>query len=196
GLTGNIASGKSAVADVWRTMGAVIVDADELSRRAVEPGTPALAEIRQRFGAGVLQGTGELDRAVLREVVFSDEAKRRDLEKIVHPEVERLRLEAEREAAARGVRIVVHMIPLLFETGLQERFDIVVLVDAPEAERRRRIIENRGIEPAAADAMMQAQMDVAPKREAADFVIDNDADLAVLAERAEQVWNEIEARLE
>lgn len=195
-LTGNIASGKSAVADVWRAAGAIVVDADELSRRAVEPGTPALHAIEQRFGPAVLEGSGALNRSALREVVFSDEQKRRELEGIVHPEVERLRAQAEREAVARGARIIVHMIPLLFETGMQERFDITVLVDAPESERRRRIVDNRGITPEAAQAMMDAQMPADVKRGAVDFIIENNADLAALQERAAEVWREIGARLQ
>src|SRR5688500_15413436 len=106
GLTGNIASGKSAVADEWRALGATIVDADVLARTAVEPGSRGLERVVAHFGRDVLDGNGALDRAALRRRVFSDAVQRRDLEQIVHPEVERLRQEAESAAARAGVRII------------------------------------------------------------------------------------------
>lgn len=192
-LTGNIASGKSAVSDVWRSLGAVVIDADELARAAVLPGTRALCDVVRRFGPGVLGADGQLDRAALRRIVFSDEESRADLEKIMHPEIERLRLEAERAAAAQGSELVVHAIPLLFETGFDGRFDTIVLVDAPVATRRRRLIENRGLDPAEADAMIGAQMDPALKRERARFVIDNAGTLEDLERQASDVWALLEA---
>src|SRR5690606_2416198 len=134
-LTGNIASGKSAVSAVWERLGATIVDADELAREAVAPGSAGLARVVERFGAEMLAADGTLDRAALRARVFADDRERRDLEAILHPEIERLRRRADAEAEARGERLVVHVVPLLFETGLDERFDRVVLVDAPEAVR-------------------------------------------------------------
>jgi len=195
GLTGNIASGKSAVADVWRSLGARVVDADVLARAAVAPGSAGLAGVAERFGAGVLDDAGALDRAALRRLVFDDEAQRRALEAIVHPEVERLRQQEERRAQEDGARVVVHMIPLLFETGMQDRFDVVVLVDAPADVRRRRIIETRGLTASEADAMIAAQMPSQEKRQHAHLVIDNDGDLATLRARAAQVWRELAARL-
>jgi dephospho-CoA kinase len=195
-LTGNIASGKSAVTDVWRQAGAIVIDADDLAREAVEPGTPALRQVVRRFGKRVLDADGRLDRAALRKVVFGDEKKRRALEGILHPEIEKLRQDAERRVLERGERLVVHAIPLLFEAGLADRFDLIVLVDAPEAVRRERIIARRGLTEADADAMIAAQAPAASKRERAHYVIENDAGLDELAERAEQVWAEIQARVE
>jgi dephospho-CoA kinase len=195
-LTGNIASGKSTVADTWRDLGAVIIDADELARRAVEPGTDALRQIARVFGPGVLRSDGQLDRAALRAVVFEDELKRQQLEAIIHPEVERLRVQEERAAVARGATIVVHMIPLLFETGLDTRFDTIVLVDAPEALRRERLTRLRELTPAEADAMLAAQMPAEQKRERAAWTIDNDEDMQTLRERAVDVWAEIGVSLE
>ena len=130
GLTGNIASGKSAVARVWQRLGAQIVDADELARRAVAPGSPGLAAIRRRFGDDVIAADGSLDRARMRAIVFADPERRAQLEHIVHPEVARLRADAETALAQAGESIVVHVIPLLFETGLDATVDTVVLVDA------------------------------------------------------------------
>lgn len=195
-LTGNIASGKSAVADVWRNAGAVIVDADELARRAVEPGTVGLRQVKERFGPSVITDSGELDREAMRELAFSDERKRRELEAIIHPEVERLRQLAEQDAAAAGAAIVVHMIPLLFETGMDDRFDLIVLVDAPVDERRRRLVEHRALTAEQADAMIAAQMPAEQKRKRAHIVVDNDTDRAVLEERAQAAWLEVKARLQ
>jgi dephospho-CoA kinase len=196
GLTGNIASGKSAVTDLWRAAGAHIIDADDLARIAVEPGTPALRRIEKQFGREVLDATGALDRDRMRQLVFADDAKRRALEAIVHPEVERLRQEAERAAAAAGQRLVVHAIPLLYETGMDDRFDIVVLVDAPADVRRNRIVSTRGLSEAEADAMIAAQMPAEQKRTRAHYVIENGGTLEDLEETAGRVWAEIEARVE
>jgi dephospho-CoA kinase len=191
-LTGNIASGKSAVAEEWSRLGAHIIDADVLARRAVDPGTRALHIIGQEFGDAVI-ADGELDRAALGRIVFHDERKRRLLESIVHPEVERLRSEAEAQAAARGAAIVVHVIPLLFETGLETQFDAVVLVAAPEALRLQRLIATRSLTEHDARAMIDAQQPVSAKRARADHVIENDATLEDLAARAREVWSVVEA---
>lgn len=190
-LTGNIASGKSSVAEAWRRLGAHVVDADVLARRAVEPGTPGLRAVAGAFGPGVLTPTGELDRAALRRIVFEDAEARRRLEAIVHPEVERLRHEAEAALRHEGARVVVDDIPLLFETGKEGEFDLVVLVDAPEDVRVRRIVERRGLPEAEARAMVEAQLPAAAKRSRADVVIENDGTLAELEAKARAAWKQI-----
>lgn len=186
GLTGNIASGKSSVADVWRAAGANIIDADVLAREAIAPGTPGEQQVLASFGT--------TDRATLRDIVFRDPARRRQLEQIVHPEVARLRAQQEAELAARGVRVVVNDIPLLFEAGLAPQFDIIVVVDAPREERIRRIVEYRGLTREEAQRMVDAQAPAEPKRARADFVIDNNGSLAELRRRAEEVWQQIQQR--
>lgn len=193
-LTGNIASGKSAVADVWRRNGAVIIDADDLARAAVQPGTTGLRRVARRFGSGVLDASGGLDRDAMRREVFGSERKRKALEAILHPEIRRLRNQEEQRLVERRERLVVHAIPLLFETGLDVEFDVIVLVDAPEAVRLERLVDRRGLDPAEASAMIAAQLPAADKRGRATYVIDNDAGLDALAERAEQVWAEIRAQ--
>jgi dephospho-CoA kinase len=193
GVTGNVASGKSAVTDTWQDLGAIIIDADELARRVVEPGTEGLRDVVRRFGADVLTADGRLDRAALRERVFGDDDARLTLESILHPEIERLRREEERAAVAKGERLIVHSIPLLFETGMADRFDVLVLVDAPEAVRRARMVEHRGLDAAAADAIIAAQMPAAEKRERADYVIDNTGTLDELRQRAAEVWMQVVA---
>ena len=196
GLTGNIASGKSTVADVWRGLGARIVDADELARRAVERGSPALAEIAARWGAGVLAPTGELDRAALREQVFSNSAARAELEAIIHPRVAAMRDEEFTAAREAGEHIVVADIPLLFEVGLTDQFDVVVLVDATATVRRDRIVRDRGLTAEEAQRMIAAQMPSEQKRPHADIVIDNDGTLAELRERAVRAWEQLQRRAE
>jgi len=191
-LTGNIASGKSAVADEWQRLGAHIIDADVLAREAVAPGSEGLRKVELEFGSDVLVG-GALDRAALGRIVFNDAARRRALEAIIHPEVQRLRAVAEARAAADGATVVVHAIPLLFETGLDERFDVVVLVDADEDVRLARLVGARGLDEATARAMIAAQQPAAEKRERSDHVILNNGTLEQLAARAREVWARIRA---
>lgn len=194
-LTGNIASGKSSVARVWARLGAPIIDVDVLARRAVEPGSPALERIAQAFGPGVLEPGGGLDREAMRAIVFRDEAARRRLEAIVHPEVARLRREEEQRLEREGARIVVNDIPLLFEVGLEDEFDVVVLVDAPEAVRLERLVRDRGLDPDEARRMIAAQMPAEQKRRRSDIVIENAGTLEELEARAERVWRELERRV-
>ncbi|HUP89382.1 MAG TPA: dephospho-CoA kinase, partial [Longimicrobiales bacterium] len=136
-LTGNIASGKTTVTEVWRDLGAHVIDADVLARRAIQPGTNGFHEVARVFGRGLISN-GEIDRTALRQIVFADEVKRKQLEAIIHPEVARLRQAEELRISATGVRLIVSDIPLLFETGLDADYDIIVLVDAPEAIRVER----------------------------------------------------------
>ena len=190
GLTGNIASGKSAVAEEWQRLGAHVVDADMLARAAVAPGSEGLKRVEEEFGSGVIRD-GELDRAALGRIVFHDAERRRALEQIIHPEVERLRAEADARAAAAGETIIVHAIPLLFETGLEDHFDAVVLVDADEAVRLSRLTGLRGLDEATARAMIAAQRPAAGKRSRSDYVIDNNGTLVELAEQASEVWSRV-----
>src|SRR5437762_12542561 len=145
GLTGNIASGKSTVAQMLSERGATIIDADVLARRAVELGTPAYERIVSRWGSDVLSADGHLDRAALRRIVFADHAQLEELNQIVHPEVERLRSRLVAEARERGDRIVVCDIPLLFERHMTDRFDTIVLVDAERPIRLERLVKDRGL---------------------------------------------------
>ena len=196
GLTGNIAAGKSSVADVWRGLGATVIDADELARRAVDPGTPAHAAIAAEWGDEVVDAGGELDRAALRRIVFSDPDARERLEQIVHPAVAELREALYREAERRGDRVIVADIPLLFEVGLVDEFDVVVLVDAPEETRLVRLVGDRGMAPEEARQMIAAQMKSELKRARADYVIENTDTVGELQRRAREVWDELRRRAE
>ena len=193
-LTGNIASGKSVVARVWAGLGASLVDADELARQAVEPGTPGLARVVARFGRAVLAADGTLDRAALRSIVFGDDAARADLERILHPEIARLRASEEARLEREGKAIVAHVIPLLFEARLETEFDEVVLVDAPEAERLRRLVELRGLPEAEARRMVAAQMPASAKRARATLILDNAGTMDALERDARSAWRELERR--
>jgi len=193
-LTGNVGSGKSTVAARWTGAGVPVVSADELSRRAVLPGSPGLEEVRAAFGDTVVAADGTLDRTHLRDVVFADEERRRTLERILHPRIRELRARWMEEMRAAGASLVVSEIPLLFETGTQDDFDVTVLVDAPSELRRERIQRDRGLSVDEADAIMAAQMDSERKRSAADVVIDNAGTLEELQDRADRVLSDLRAR--
>jgi dephospho-CoA kinase len=188
GLTGNIASGKSTVAQLLSERGATIIDADVLARRAVEKGSQAFDAIARRWGTSVLSPDGHLDRAALRRVVFGNPKELEALNDIVHPEVERLREGRITEARNRGDRIVVCDIPLLFEKKMVDRFDRILLVDAPRPLRLERLVSDRGLRETEAMDMIAAQMPAELKRARADFVIDNASTLTELERRVNDVW--------
>jgi dephospho-CoA kinase len=192
GLTGNIGAGKSTVAQLLSERGATIIDADILARRAVERGTAAYDKIVQHWGSAVLAPDGLLDRAALRRTVFHDAEQLEKLNDIVHPEVERQRVALVAEAKRRGDRIVICDIPLLFERHLVDRFDQVILVDAPRELRLERLVQERQLPEADAMAMIAAQMPAALKRARADHVIDNDGTLGKLETRVREVWSALQ----
>jgi len=192
-LTGNIAAGKSTVADLFERWGATLIDADRLVREAQAPGTAVLRAIADRFGPDVLDRSGALDRPVLRRLVMADPAALADLNRIVHPDVLRRRAALEAEARARGDRIVVSDIPLLFEAGDPAAFEAVVLVDAPLEVRRARLLTERGLAAEDADRMLAAQAPSVPKRARSTHVIDNDGDRTALEARAREVWMQLVA---
>lgn len=193
GLTGNIAAGKSAVAARLASLGAPIVDADVLAREAVAPGSAALAAVAARFGPQMLAPDGTLDRAALRQLVFRDDAAREALNAIVHPEVARLRDAALARLRAAGAAIVICDIPLLFETGLDAQMDRIVLVDAATEIRRERLMRDRGLSAAEADAMIAAQMPAARKRPLAHYVIENDGTRDELDAQVDALWTALRA---
>jgi dephospho-CoA kinase len=184
-LTGGIGSGKSLVAAELAARGAVIIDADVLAREVVEPGTPALAAIIDKFGPQIMRD-GRLDRSQLGAIVFADPDARRDLEQIVHPAV-RARA-AELELAADPDAVVVHVIPLLVETGQQEDFDVVVTIDVDHETQIQRLIARNGFSRAGAAARVDAQASSEERRTAADVVVDNNGNLDDLREQIAALW--------
>jgi dephospho-CoA kinase len=189
GLTGGLGSGKSAVAALLARHGAVIVDYDQLSREIVEPGTLALAAIAERFGDEVIAPDGTLDRPALAAVVFSDDSARADLEAITHPAIFDLAMAREAEAADDAV--VVHDHPLLVETGIAARCDLVVVVDAPEDVQVERAVKLRGMTEADARARIAAQASREERRAAADVVIDNSGAIEDLEVAVDALWAQI-----
>jgi dephospho-CoA kinase len=188
GLTGGIGSGKSTVADELARRGAVIIDADQLAREVVEPGTPGLAQIVARFGDRVLVG-GRLDRAALAKIVFADPQARRELESIIHPAVRRRA--AELEAAAPSRSIVVHVIPLLVETGQAAYFDVVVVVDVESETQLDRLLARGELSAEEARSRIAAQANRAQRLAAADVAVDNNGSLVELQAQLDDLWSDL-----
>lgn len=192
-LTGNIAAGKSSVAALLEDWGATVIDADAIVRTLQRPGTPVFQAIATRFGPAAIAPDGTLDRSALRARILADPAERKALEAIVHPAVEAERRRLIAGAASRS-GIVISDIPLLFETMDPSRFDVVVLVDAPESVRLARLTEARGLDPAEARALLVAQMPASEKHARAHFVIENDSTHDALRERTWPVWRKLLSR--
>lgn len=193
-LTGNIGAGKSTVVELFRRWGATIIDADHLVREAQSPGHPVLTALAERFGIDVLREDGTLDRARLRNIVLTRPTELEALNRIMHPLVHQRRQELLEQARNRGDRIVVSDIPLLFEAADPGEFDLVVLVDAPESERRRRLLASRALGDMEVRRLMAAQLPSAVKRPRSDYIIENDGSLEALERSARSVWQAMLAR--
>lgn len=193
GLTGGIASGKSTVARRLVEHGAIHLDADQLARRVVEPGSEALHAIVREFGEGVLNHDGMLDRKKLGEIVFHDEGARARLNAIVHPAVRELsaRLIAKAEEEDPGA-VVVYDVPLLVEAQVDHPFDLIVVTSAPKRTQVRRLVEERGLDPIQAEARVDAQVADADRRAVADVVIDTGGSLAHTMSQADDLWVRID----
>jgi dephospho-CoA kinase len=182
GLTGGVASGKSTVARLFAALGVPIIDTDVIAREVVAPGTPLLPRIAARFGPQALSADGSLDRAALRSIVFADPQARADLEALTHPAI--LKVMRARSAVASGPYQVL-AIPLLLETHLEDEVDRVLVVDADEATRLRRLQARDGATLDEARAMLAAQAAREAHLAAADDVIVNDGDLAAVRDQVE-----------
>lgn len=194
GLTGGIASGKSAVAKVFRDAGVPVVDADEVAREVVRPGTPGLQKLVEEFGPGVLAADGTLDRKALAAIVFDDDNKRALLNSILHPAIAAKSAEHFAELGATNP-LVCYDAALIVERGIADMFRPLVVVAAPVALQRERLIKRDGMSPAEADARLAAQAPVEAKIAAADIVIRNDDTLELLNERALSALADVKRRI-
>lgn len=192
GLTGGIGSGKSEVSRRLATYGAVVIDADDVAREVVAPGTPGLAEVASEFGPDVVRGDGSLDRARLGELVFADEGLRRKLNAIVHPRVRERMAELERQAG--DAPVIVHDVPLLAENQLAGGYDLVVVVDVPARIQLDRLARERGMPREQAQARMRAQATREDRLAVADIVVDNSGSLAELDREVGDLWAELRKR--
>lgn len=193
GLTGGIGSGKTTVANMLAGRGAVVVDADELAREALQPGTRAFDRVCGLFGENVVAPDGTLDRARIAQIVFADEEKRRSLESITHPEVFRL-LAATVERHRDTDDVVVFDAPLIIETGFDQAVDVLVVVTAPEEQRIERVMRDRGMTEAEAAVRIAAQTEPGAREAAGGVIIDNDGDLASLEEQVDRLWPDLAER--
>ncbi len=189
GLTGGIGSGKSEVARILEELGTFIVDTDVLAREAVAPHSDGLMAIA-RVWPNVIRH-GQLDRPALAEVVFHDPLARERLNSIVHPFIRRLA--QEREKHAKPGQLIVHVVPLLFETGYGELVDKSILVIAPDEDRIRRVTLRDRIDELHVRARMEAQIDPEEARKRADYVVENDGNLAHLRERVRSVYEALKS---
>ena len=191
GLTGGIGMGKSTVSALLRELGAVVIDADQLAREVVAPGTPGLVRVVEAFGAEVLTADGQLDRPAVGALVFADPERLRTLESIVHPLVRSRSVEIE-DAAPEGA-LVVHDIPLLAETGQAGRFDAVIVVDASEELQVERLVRDRGMAREDALARIAAQAPRDQRRAVATYVIENTGTREDLRRRTTEVFDRLVA---
>ena len=194
GLTGGIGSGKSTVASLLADKGAVVIDADRISREVMAPGGAAYGPVVERFGSGVVAADGSLDRAALAEIVFRDKEALAALEGITHPAIGRVMAERMAEAASDPARVVVMDIPLLAEGTGKERFGLaaVIVVDTPEDVALERLVGQRQMDPADARARMANQVGRAERVAIADHVIDNSGSLEHLRSEVDRVWGELQ----
>ena len=192
-LTGGIGAGKSLVAELFADLGAICIDSDQLAREVIERGKPGFDEVIARFGDEILLD-GEIDRSKLAAIVFQNADARRDLENIIHPKVRELATKLTSLAGENAV--VINEIPLLFETKGQDRFDLVITVEANIEDRRARLL-TRGLKGYEIEKRIAAQATREERESISDFVIENDGDVPALERQVLSVWeNELRHRIE
>ena len=193
GLTGGLGAGKSTVGGMLSDRGAVLVDADELAREALDPGTAAYKQVCDLFGDQVVTASGQLDREAIAAAVFDEPERRRTLESIVHPEV--FRMLADIVEDRRGTEDIIGFdAPLIVETGFHDACDVVVVVTAQEEARVARAVGGRGMTVDEARARIRAQLGDAEREAVADVVIRNDGTLADLERQVDELWEQLRAR--
>ena len=187
-LTGGIGAGKSLVAQYFSELGARVVDADQLSRIAIERGSEGFDEVITRFGESILRN-GDIDRKALGEIIFKDKSAKADLEAIIHPRVRELFFEVENDLAAD--EILIYEIPLLVETGAASNFDQIITVEADLEIRKSRLL-NRGMFFSEIESRLAAQASPAEREAVATHVIENSGDEDQLLRKVENLWEELQ----
>jgi dephospho-CoA kinase len=190
GLTGGIAAGKTTVAAHWVSLGGIEIDADKLAREVVEPGTKGLKQIREVFGESVFNSEGSLDRQKLGEIIFSDAKKRAALEEIVHPLVRQRASELLAELPENSM--VIYTVPLLVEANVSLPFDVIVSVEAPEADRVKRLVSSRGMSSEQALARIKSQASAIERAAAADYILNSNQPLPDLLADASALWSKFQ----
>lgn len=184
GLTGGIGAGKSTVAQFFAELGALVIDADQLARMAIERGTDGFADVMLRFGDEVIVN-GDIDRKKLAEIVFSDPVARKDLEAIIHPRVQALFAEA--VADLKSEDILIYEIPLLVETGAAAKFDYIITVESDLEIRKARLLK-KGLYISQIEKRIASQASPEAREAIADTVIHNDGDEDALLRQVENLW--------
>jgi dephospho-CoA kinase len=190
-LTGGPGSGKSTVAQMFRDLGAQVIDADEVARAVVSPGQPAWEELRREFGAEFFLEDGSLHRARMAELVFRDAGARAKLNTIVHPRVSREMARRLADLASRGADLVMVEVPLLYEAGLEKNYDAVIVVDAGVEEQVARLAARDGRPAQEAAGILAAQWPLADKKARADFVVDNGGALTATRVQVKNLWQQL-----
>jgi len=190
GLTGGIAAGKTTVAGHWVSLGGIEIDADKLAREVVEPGTKGLDQIRQIFGDSVFSSDSSLDRQKLGEIIFNDPEKRLALEGIIHPLVRQRA--SELLAVLPENTMVIYTVPLLVEANVSLPFDVIVSVEAPEADRVKRLVSSRGMSTDQAMARIKSQASAIERAAAADYILNSNQPLPSLLSDATALWNKFQ----
>lgn len=193
GITGGLATGKSMVASLFRELGAIVFSADEIAREVLAPGTPALQEIVVRFGPEMLRPDGTLDRARLGALIFANPEARRALEAITHPRILALMKERIQSALNKHGRdaLIAAEVPLLYEVGMEDWFDAILVVAASEQTQIDRLRVRDGLSEAEARQRIACQMPLTEKIARADYVVWNEGDQKQLAEKVKAVWREL-----
>lgn len=195
GLTGGIACGKTTVAEMFHELGIPVIDADELARKVVQPGTPGLKKIVAEFGTGVLDAHGRLDRRVVGDMVFNDKAARKKLNAMLHPLIAAAGAERIQALADHPAPYVMYEAALLVETGTYKTFSALVVVSAEESVQRLRLIARDGFSAQEAEARIASQLPVAHKAAVADYVVTNNGDLEGTRRQVAEVHAKLVERL-
>ena len=192
GLTGGIAAGKSTVAAMLSERGAAVIDADQVAREVVEPGTVGLQKVIEEFGDSLLDSSGHLDRKTLADVIFADSTKRERLEKILHPLIRTRTIQLIEQ---QSKPVVVYAVPLLVEANVDYPFDLVVTVEAGESEQLKRLTRDRGYSEQQARQRITAQASKSEREASADFVLDSSGPIESMGPQIEKLWALIQTKL-